>query len=284
MIGVVAAEWLKLRKRPAVWVCFAIVIALLILLGYLLTYFIYTYTKPPARGPALDYSLLKTALYPAHFHQNTLAGGAQLGGVIALIIGVLAQGSEYGWATVKTAFTQRPRRSEVVLGRLIVLTGLTLLQTVVLLALGALVSWVLVTVDGRSSTFPDWETLGRAVLALWLIYTFWALFGFALATLFQQSALAIGLGLAYALVIEALIFGLADQFVGDASRRIHQWFPLENVSFLVLSFGRAAPPEAAGGTQAAPFADGTHGVVVLLIYCAALVAVSLLLTQRRDVT
>lgn len=286
MLGVVAAEWLKLRKRPAVWVCFAIMVALLVLLGYLLSYFIFTYTKPPAnpRGPALDYSLLKTALYPAHFHQNTMGGGAQLGGVIALIIGVLAQGSEYGWGTVKTTFTQGPRRLEVLGARLAVLMGLTLVLAVVLLALGALVSWILVTVDGRSSSFPDWETIGKAVLALWLIYSFWALFGFGLATVFQQSALAIGLGLAYALVIEALIFGLADQFVGDASRRIHQWFPLENMTFLVQSFGRASPAAAAGDTATRPFADGTHGVVMLLVYCVAFAALSLLLTQRRDVT
>lgn len=281
-----AAEWLKLRKRPAVWICFAIIAVLLIVLGYLLTYFIYTYTKPPMtpRGPAADYSVLKTALYPAHFHQNTMRGGAQLGGVIALIIGVLAQGSEYGWATVKTAFTQRPRRVEVVAGRLVVLAGLTLLLATVLLALGALVSWILVSVDGRSSAFPDGATTAKAVLALWLIYTFWAVFGFALATIFQQSALAIGLGLAYALVIEALIFGLADQFVGDPARRIHQWFPLENASFLVLSFGRATPAEAVGGPAGTPFADGPHGAVVLVLYCAALAAVSLVLTQRRDVT
>lgn len=285
MGGAIAAEWLKLRKRPAVWVCFGLAVALLVLLGYLLTYFIFTYTKPPtnARGVTVDYALLKTALYPAHFHQNTMGNGVQLGGVIALIVGVLAQGSEYGWGTVKTAFTQRPHRVAVVGARLLVLAGFTLVLSIVLLALGAVVSWALASVDGKPTGFPDWYTIFKATLALWLIYAFWAVFGFALATLFQQSALAIGLGLAYALVIEALIFGLADQFVGNASKQIHQWFPLDNMNFVVQSFGRATPPEATNAISA-PFAGGTHGVIMLLVYCAAFTALTLVLTQRRDVT
>lgn len=289
MLRSLRAEALKAWKRPAVWVCLAILILLLVSLGYGLPYVIYTFTKPPkpsANVPPLNYALLKQALYPAHFHQGAMSGGAQLGGVLMMIIGVLLQGSEYGWGTVKTVFTQRPRRWLVVLARLVVVAVISVLVAGLVLAGSALISWLLATVDGKAGSFPfpSAATVLRAELALSLIFFFWSAFGFGLATLFRQSALAIGLGLAYALVIEALIFGLADQFVGDPSRRIHQWFPLENMTFLVRSFGNASPREAVGQAVPPPFADGTHGAVMLLLYCAAFVVLSLVLTSRRDVT
>lgn len=289
MLGSLRAEAMKAWKRPAIWVCVGLLVLLLIVLGYGIEYFVYTFTKPVRanpNAPPLDYGLLKHSLYPTHFHQNVMGGGAQLGGVLMMIIGVLLQGSEYGWGTVKTAFTQRPRRWLIIVARLAVIAVAAVLVAALLLLVGAAASWGLAAVDGKAGgfPFPDAATILRSELALSLVFSFWAVFGFALATLFRQSALAIGLGLAYALVIESLIFGLADQFVGDSSKRIHQWFPLENVSFLVQSFGSANTREAIGQAVAKPFADGTHGAVMLVIYCAAFAALSIVLTQRRDVT
>lgn len=287
LLGAVRAETLKTWKRPAVWVCVAILLLLLIVLGYGITYFVYTYTKatPTRGGPRLDYAVLKQALYPTHFHQSVLNGGAQLGGVLMMIIGVLLQGSEYGWGTVKTVFTQRPTRWTVVVARLVVIAVVALLVAVLLLGLGALTSWTVAAIDGKTASFPfpAASTVARAALVLWLTFFFWAVFGFGLATLFRQSTLAIGLGLAYALVIEALAFGLADQFAGDPSRRIHQWFPLANVSYLIESFGSAVPAAATGQPATTPFADATHAAVVLALYCLGFVVLSVALTQRRDV-
>src|SRR5260370_16768496 len=63
------------------------------------------------------------------------------------------------------------------------------------------------------------------------------MFGLALATLFQQSALAIGLGLAYALVVEVLIFGLLAGVGGGFVEQVQQWFPLANTGYPVHPFG-----------------------------------------------
>ena len=288
MLGTLAAEWLKARKRPAVWISLAIAFALLVGLGYVLLYFLYTYSRPPTGpgAPRLDYALLKQVVYPSHYHQNTISGGAVLGGVLAMIIGVLLQGSEYGWGTVKTAFTQRASRVEVIGARLAVMSGVMLIQAAGMLALGAVGSAVAAAVDGKLASYPYPAPLTqvKALVALWLVYLMWSSFGFALATLFRQSALAIGLGLAYALVIEQLIFGIGDSVGGDAVRAIHQWFPIQNASFLLGSFGTGVPVEATGRGAAKPFADATHGAVVLIVYCLGFAATSLALTQRRDVT
>jgi ABC-2 type transport system permease protein len=106
------------------------------------------------------------------------------------------------------------------------------------------------------------------------------LFGFALATLFKQSAMAIGLGLAYALVIEGIILGLAGQFAGWV-KDIQQWFPIANTGYLAQSFGR---PSGRLFQQAAPFRDATHAVAVLVVYLLIFVVVNAVVLRRRDVT
>jgi ABC-type transport system involved in multi-copper enzyme maturation permease subunit len=286
ILAVLNGEFLKLRKRPAVYVCIGILLLLLLAFGYILNWVVFTYTKPPSGPnglpPGATYAELKKALYPLRFVQNTLGGGTTLGGVLALIIGVLSQGSEFGWGTIKTAFTQRPRRLEWMAGKLISVALTMLMMSVVLLAVAALTSFILATIDGADRTWPDATTILKGLLAAWLIYCFWAFFGIGLATLFRQSAMAIGLGLAYALVIEALIFGLLGQFVGDPVRKVQQWFPLANANYLVQSFGQATTIR--GATAAKPYADATHAVIMLVLYCAAFVVLSAFFIQRRDVT
>jgi ABC-type transport system involved in multi-copper enzyme maturation permease subunit len=122
----------------------------------------------------------------------------------------------------------------------------------------------------------------KAIGAAFLIFSFWAVFGFALATLFRQSALAIGLGLAYALVIELLVFGLLAGLGGNIVKPIQQWFPIANSGYLSGSFGQVRVRGLQ--SQAAPYADATHAVVMLLIYIVAFTALSAWLTRSRDVT
>jgi len=63
--------------------------------------------------------------------------------------------------------------------------------------------------------------------------------GFGLATLFPQSAMAIGLGLAYALVIESLVFSLLGP-LGHSFKQIHDWFPIASAGHLQQSFGQVS--------------------------------------------
>ena len=278
------AEVRKMRRRPAIWICAGILVALLILLGYVISYVIYSH---PPKGSAqqlprgVTYDMFKVGLYPAHFVQNTLNGGAQLGGVMALIMGVLVQGSEYGWGTFKTVFTQRPRRLEVFAGRLVAVILVMLLLVLVLFALAAGLSYVIATIDGKSTAYPPAVDVLKGVLAMWLILSFWAVFGIALATVFQQSALAIGLGLAYALVIEALLFGILAGVSGDWVNQVRQWFPITNAGYLRAAFGQAVT--IPGQPSESPFADATHAVVMLFVYLGVFTGVSAYLTRRRDV-
>ncbi len=279
-------ELFKLYRRPAVWVCIGLFLGLAIGLGYLIIYLLYTYA-PAASSTGLPRGVtlkdFKVELYPPAFVQYTLSTWDTLGGVFALILGVLSQGSEYGWGTIKTLYTQRPGRVAMLAGKLCALSVAVLVMVLALFAIDALSSYVVASIDGKSTAYPAAVDVVKGLAAAWLIFEFWAVFGFALATLFRQSAMAIGLGLAYAIVIEGIIFSLAANVGGDTVRQIESWFPVANTGYLSRSFGTSLP-EALARTIAKPIADANHAVLVLLVYLAIFIAGSALLASRRDVT
>ena len=65
-------------------------------------------------------------------------------------------------------------------------------------------------------------------------------------------------------------------------KKIQEWFPIANTSYLADSFGairlRGLP------AQAAPYADATHAVAVLATYVVAFVVISAMVLRLRDVT
>jgi ABC-type transport system involved in multi-copper enzyme maturation permease subunit len=286
VLGAFRGELFKTIKRPAVWASIGILLALAIALGYAISWFLFTHppsgaTQNQGRG-APTFEQLKVILYPANVVKQTLNQWATLGGVFALILGVLSQGSEYGWGTVKTLLTQRPGRLAVLGGKVLTL-ALTVLVTVALLfAVDSAASYVIAIIDGKSTDFPPLIDLEKGLLAAWLIFGFWALFGFTLATLFRQSAMAIGLGLAYAILIEGIILNVLGSVGGDFVKQIQQWFPIANTGYLVQSFGQSVRAQGAPVTK--PFADANHAVAVLFVYLAVFLVASAYLVKQRDVT
>lgn len=279
-----AGELYKTVRRPAVWVCVVMLFAAGVTIGYAIPWLVETFAKS-SQGlpPGTTLTDLKVAQYPQNFVRQTLQNWSTLGGVFALIIGVLLQGSEYGWGTVKTLYTQRDGRLAMLFGKLGALAVVMLILAVGLFAVDAVASGGAATLDGKPLDYPDGAVIAKGVGAIYLIFGFWALFGFTLATLFRQSAMAIGLGLAYALVIELIIFSVIGIFGGDWVKEIQQWFPLANTGYLSDSFGRVALRGFAEA-RAAPYRDATHAVSVLLVYVLGFTALSALAVKQRDVT
>jgi ABC-2 type transport system permease protein len=285
MLAVFRGELFKTVRRPGIWILVSVLLVLAILLGYAITWLIYTF-PPPGSSQGLPKGTtladFKVSLYPVNFVKQTLSQWGVLGGVFALIVGVLVQGSEYGWGTIKTLYTQRAGRLTMLFGKLAALAVVVLAMVVALFGVDAASSTVVALVDGKTITFPGIDVIIKAIVAGFLIFGFWAVFGLALATLFRQSAMAIGLGLAYALVVELLIFGLLGGLGGDIVKQIQQWFPVANTSYLSESFGQVRFRGVQ--SQSAPYADATHAVVVLLLYVAAFTALSAWLSRTRDIT
>jgi len=284
MYSVFRGELFKVIRRPGIWVLISVLLALAILLGYAITWLIYTHPPPGASQglpPGTTLADFKVALYPQNFVRQTLSQWGVLGGVFALIVGVLMQGSEYGWGTIKTLYTQRSGRLTMLSGKIAALAVVVAVMVVALFAVDAASSSVVAWVDGKTISFPEADVIVKAVVAAFLIFGFWAIFGLTLSTLFRQSAMAIGLGLAYALVVEVLIFGLLGGLGGDIVKKIQQWFPIANTSYLSQSFGQIRVVGVRGQT---PYADASHAVVVLLLYVVAFTAITAYLSRTRDIT
>jgi len=285
MLAAFRGEMFKVVRRPAVWVSIGMLLLLALLIGYALLWFVFTH--PPAGSsqglpPGTSLSDNKVALYPANLVKETLSMWGDLGGVFALILGVLFQGSEFGWGTIKTLYTQRSGRLVMLFGKLAALAVMVLVMVVALFAVDAAASLFVATIDGRDTAFPAADVIAKGIGACFLIYGFWALLGICLATLFRQSAMAIGLGLAYGLVVERLVFGLLAGVGGNTINEIQQWFPIANTTYLVQSFGIVSIRGA--GSTAKPFADATHALVMLAVYVAAFTAITAWFSRTRDVT
>ena len=187
MINAFKAEWRKLRQRPAVWILGGILLVALVLFGYAFQWIQVTF---PAKNFHNELGLtpaqLKVALYPVNFVKNSLVGVGILGGALSLILGALAVGSEFGWGTVKTVYTQRPSRIQALAGQLGVIALITASYSVAFFAVAALCSWIIATIDGQAATWPAAIDILKAAGASWLIFGCWSLLGMAFGYLFRQ--------------------------------------------------------------------------------------------------
>jgi ABC-type transport system involved in multi-copper enzyme maturation permease subunit len=145
MTRMITAELLVLRKRAATWI--------LLGLWTLLSVF-FAYVIPYALDPEDSVGGLNELL-PQSLAATLIAGFPFFGGVFALMLGVFAIGSEYGWDTLKTLFTQGPGRLRVLAAKWAALGALLgVLTRGTSLAIGVGILYALV-IEGLLSAFTD---------------------------------------------------------------------------------------------------------------------------------
>jgi ABC-2 type transport system permease protein len=269
----VTAELLVLRKRPATWILLGIWTLLGIFFAYVIPYAL----DPEDATGGLDQYL------PQSLAGNLIEGFPFFGGVFALMLGVFAFGSEYGWDTLKTLFTQRPGRLRIFAAKLVAL-GIVLVPFVLtLFAAGAVASYVIARIEDAPVTWPSAWLLVRAIAAGWLILAVWASLGVLLGVATRGTSLAIGVGILYALVIEGLLSAFADsvsvlQPLTDVFLRANGYSVAKALGASVDSIGSSGP-----GSYSGPFVGSVQAVAVLVAFVAGFGALSGVLLRRRDV-
>lgn len=281
MRGSIAAELLVLRKRRSTWILLGIWTALATFFSYLLPYVEHRSGDIGAREP--DPTPLEELL-PESLVGHLSVGFPFFGGVFALMLGVLALGSEYGWGTLRTVFVQRPGRLRVFAAKLVALGAGLVPFVLSVFAVGAVASYVIAWAEGVDANWPSAWDVGRALVADWLILAVWAALGIALGVLSRGTALAIGVGIVYTLVIEGLISTFADQ-VGLLEPLV-ELFLRANAYSLVESLDASSADAASvgPGSFSGPYVGGAQASIALLGYVAVLLLLSGLLLRRRDVT
>ena len=288
------AESLKLRKRPAVWVLGLVWLSLTVLFGYVLTYVFLVNAPPPPVPedvPRQERERIEeqerqfqeqqlASLLPENVVSGTVPAFANLGGAIALILGTLAVGGEYGWGTLKTIVTQRPGRAQVFGGKLLALLVVLVVFAALVFAGSAAASYAVAALQDRPADWPPAGEVARALGAAVLILALWGALGALLAALFRSTALAVGLGLVYALVLETLVLNLPIR--NETFRDAREYFPGQNSTFLANSFADNDLPQ--GFAPPDPPVEPGQAALVVSAYTVVFVVLAVLLFRGRDVT
>lgn len=274
MLASFSAELMKLGKRPATWVLAGVWLTMLVFFAYLLPYL--TTEELPA-GQA-EQSMADTL--PAGLVGNAVAGYALFGGALALILGALVAGSEYGWGTVKTVLTQGPGRLTVFGGMLaglaVAMLGMVLLTFVV--SAGA--SAVVASIESAPMDWPDALDIAQGIGSGWLLLGMWCLFGVLLGMATRGTAMAIGLGLVWVLVVEGLIRASATAL--DFLDVVQKALPGVNGGSLVASLG-ARTLDQGGAPGVSTVVSGAQAAVVVAVFVVAFALVAGALQRRRDI-
>jgi ABC-2 type transport system permease protein len=279
MNGSITAELILLRKRASTWILLGIWAVLAAFFGYILPYV--SYRNDDETSGFLPTSL--TDLLPLNFAAGALGGFPFFGGVLILILGVITLGSEYGWNTLKTLFTQRPGRLHVFFAKLAALGIVEIAFVLAPLIVAAIASYIIARVEDAPVNWPDAWLIVRAAGAAWLILSVWAALGVLLAIISRGTALAIGIGILYGLVAEGLISALLDQVsvtqpVVEALLRANAYSLVEPLGVSVESARDNGP-----GGFSGPYVGGPQALLVLAIYLAVFVLIAATLLRSRDV-
>jgi len=277
MIASLRADGLKMRKRWANWIMVAILLAWLVLLVYALLYLVVKTQPASLRGSQVPASVLIRQIFPENFIPTVLSTAASIGAAIMIIFGALSTASEYGWSTVQTILIQKPGRTAVLGGKGLALFVATVLISIAALAVSALSAYVVVTVDGSSSSWPAATEIVKGFGALILQLAVWAAFGAFLGIAFRSTAAAIGGGLVYLFVGEALLGSLFR--TAPVIKDVLKLLPGINASGVNGAFRLTYT----NPSNQVPLVDATHGVITLLVYLVAFTVLSLLIFRRRDV-
>jgi ABC-2 type transport system permease protein len=274
MTRLVTAELLLMRKRASTWILLAIWTALALTFAYVVPYI--QYTNDSGRNPLAD-------LLPESLVGTLLAGFPFFGGVLALMLGVLTVGSEYGWGTLKTLFTQGPGRVRVFGAKLVAIAAVLLVFVLVVYVLGALASVAIAVNEGAEVGWPSAWLLLRGIAGGWLILAVWAALGIFLAVVTRGTALATGIGILYAFVVEGLLSALAREV--SLLDGLVEFFVRANGYSLGVVLGVSAEDvsDTGPGSFSGPFVGGGQALLVLAVYLAAFVVAAGWVLRRRDV-
>lgn len=269
------AELFRLRSWRVVWATVGTWFLLAIVFGYVFPYISYTTGNAGFSTEGESSDALLNDVLPGSFPDVVVQGTPLFGGALVLVLGALVAGNGYGWGTWKSVFAQGRLRPTT--GALLALTAIAAAMVVATVALCALVSVAIATVESQPVTWPAVDTVLKSAGTAYLVFLMWGTIGFALGTYARSAALSVGLGLVWTLVVENLLRG-----VGGALPAV------ENVTaFLPGTAAGSLVGAVAGGGSPTPgvveVISGPRAAVTVAAYVVASVVTTLVLVRRRDV-
>ena len=265
MIAVVRSELLRLR-RPGVVVGWAGLTAMFAVLINIVMFQVVEQGAAPTtqNGPGVSFPDVQELLSSSGIVSG-LAAASSFFGVVALSFWAIATTSDYSSGLVRILVAAEPRRWRLVVGKWVALAVATAGATVVATLVNVLVAPVAATAGGFEPTAWGQDllpTILGASVNLYLSLLVWGTIGLALGLVTRSAGIAIGIGVGYVLLLEAVITAAAADLA--------EWLPGTTISAL-----------ANGGTATL----GYQGALGLgLAYVAVAAVITLVVFRRRDIT
>lgn len=244
------SEWTKLRSvRSTMWTLLATVVI------------------------GVGISILATAETRAHWNTTSAIGfdptalslaGSFFAQLTIGILGVLVISAEYGTGTIRSTFAASPRRLKVLAAKVIVFGGTVIIVSEFLAFTSFFIGQSLLSAPATHVTLSSPGAL-RAVIGSGIYLTLMGLFALGLGTILRHTAGAISAYIG-ALLVVPIIFQALPASIRNSGVR---YLP-DHIGGAVISL---VPGNA--------FAPWT-GILLLVGYAAALLAIGAVLVARRD--
>ncbi|HET6824495.1 MAG TPA: ABC transporter permease subunit [Amnibacterium sp.] len=273
---VLRSEWIKLTTLRSTWWCLALIVALSVLFGLLISSFINR-----------DGTALPTAVQNGDL-VAVVTVGTSFTQLIAAVLGVLVVSGEYGTGMIRSTFTAVPRRLPAVLAKLVVLAATMFVTGLVAVALTFAATVAILSGHGISAHLGDaavWMPIVGSAVYLALV----SVLSFAIGALVRNTAGGISAAIGLLLVLPILLavaIGLTQAtwllnvnavLPSAAGAQLHTFAAPAGTATLSGPGGR----EAAQAT-ADVVLNGWGGLGVLVGWILVALVPALVLVRRRD--
>ena len=131
-------------------------------------------------------------------------GGNVLSRILAMVVGIVAVGSEYRYGTLASSYLAIPRRVRMLLGKAEALLIFGVIYGVTSVAAGMLVSVPFVLANSGSFLLEQSETWRSIVLGVCSI-ALWTLIGMGLGVLIKNMPVALVVGIIFGFLVEPIV-------------------------------------------------------------------------------
>ncbi len=288
--GLVRGEFFKIFRQWTTW------ILLVLYLGVLILPYIIEFTAPDLKA--------NIQTDPLHFYYNVLSIGLSIvrvfSGIYLLVLGARVVGLEYQLGTIRVLLSRGVGRLQLLSAKLLMVAIVALALLVIGLILNYLMSLILVAgVTGNLNAYSAlngqfWSDAWTFVLTI--------LLNMAVTILLAITASVVGRSLSFGLSAALILFPIDNigTVIMTLSYRVtHSDFWLSATAYFLGPNLNAMPTAVSGKLEsigATPLyfvdqagqahgilVDGTHTVVVAVVYGVIFAVIALVLTWRRDV-